>query len=216
MKKKMKSLRLMFCERDGFNMIELMVVVAIAGTLSTIAITSYQSFRAKSRSTEAKVALSNVLKNELVFSIENRSFSACIGAMGVTPDNSQKYYTYGFTASLANACGPNLERCDRESYPGGAPCTVLPPPGQNDLAVKATKVESPATVVQPEAALGFTNALGAGFPRVTNSTTFMAAAAGMVNSGSNNACSANTNHMCRADIWTIDQSGALKHLSRGL
>ncbi len=60
--------------RGGFTLIELMVVVAILGIVSTIAIPNYLRYQAKSRQTEGRVNLGAVFVSELAYFAERSQF----------------------------------------------------------------------------------------------------------------------------------------------
>ena len=93
----------------GFTLIELMIVVAIIGILSVVAIPLYRKFQAKALQTEAKINLSALYTAEQGFAVEHSSFSACLSNIGYAPTGARKYYVTGFKAPSApgmNLCGP--------------------------------------------------------------------------------------------------------------
>ena len=103
-------------QNHGFTMVELMVVVAIIGILTAIALPQYQKFQSKARQTEAKINLGAMYTAEQAFSAENGSFTACVGAIGYQPDASIHYYAMGL-ANAGGACGPGGG--------GGTACTFI-------------------------------------------------------------------------------------------
>ena len=107
----------------GFTLVELMVVVAIIGILAAIAIPNYQRYQARSRQSEAKVALSSVYTAEQGFFAENSTFTLCLKRIGVGGDSVQKrYYVFGFGLGLGSDpgdCGPTgAQSCLFYTYSG--------------------------------------------------------------------------------------------------
>ena len=93
--------------RDGFTLVELMIVVAIIGVLASIAVPQYSKFQAKSRQTEVKIQLGAVYTVEQSFASENTTYSMCLGQIGYNRDGSKFYYTIGFNDSAnSSKCGP--------------------------------------------------------------------------------------------------------------
>ncbi len=94
----------------GFTLIELMVVIVIIGLLAAIAIPNFQRYQAKSRQTEAKLMLASVFTAESSFVVEQNAFTSCLASIGVTPDGTNRFYTFGFSNAIAGGatCGnPN-------------------------------------------------------------------------------------------------------------
>ena len=65
MKSFLKSLK----RQDGFTLVELMVVVAIIGLLSAVAIPNFKKYQAKAKVSEAKLQLSAAYTAEQFFSL---------------------------------------------------------------------------------------------------------------------------------------------------
>ena len=74
-----------------------MVVVAIIGILSSVAIPNLKKYQAKAKSTEAKLALSSAYATEITFFSEYDSFAHCFPIMGfdLSPNKSTRYYAVG-------------------------------------------------------------------------------------------------------------------------
>lgn len=107
----------------GFTLVELMVVVAIIGILAAIAVPNYQRYQARSRQSEAKIALSSIYTAEQGFAAEWSSYSSCLKRIGVNAGASAKrYYAVGFSGTgVADAtnCGPTgVIACNTYSYSG--------------------------------------------------------------------------------------------------
>ena len=86
-------------------MVELMVVVAIIGTLSAIAVPQYRKYTSRARQSEAKVALAMVFDAEWAFYSAQGSFTACLAKAGVRLESQKRYYTVGPSAGVSATCG---------------------------------------------------------------------------------------------------------------
>ena len=85
--------------QSGFTLVELMVVVAIIGLLSAVAIPNFQKYQARSKTSEAKLQLAAIYTAEASFYSDFSIYHNCLRYMGYdpTPEASSRYYTTGFT-----------------------------------------------------------------------------------------------------------------------
>lgn len=192
---------------DGFTLVELMVVVAIVGLLSSVAIPNYQKMQGRARQSEAKIALASIYTAETGFAAETSSFSYCLRQLGYTPEGGRRYYLTGFWNGPVSPCGPDgASSCF--AYLWGPPdstcscdCTNFLT-GANDCTFRPTVGNNSTT-------LGNINCSGAsnwGNPNwIVSKSTFTAGAVGSISTGAN-----------VYDIWTIDQSKNLRNVVPGL
>jgi prepilin-type N-terminal cleavage/methylation domain-containing protein len=87
----------------GFTLVELMVVVAVVGILSTVAIPLYKQYQIKSRSSETKFILSALYTAEQSWFAEHGFFVSCVDELEMQPP-PEHFSTYGFT-NVATAFG---------------------------------------------------------------------------------------------------------------
>lgn len=79
--------------KSGFTLIELMITVAIIGILAAVAYPSYQNYLLKGRRGAAQAFLLQVAQREQQYFLDNRSFAADFGALGLTvPSDVTPYY----------------------------------------------------------------------------------------------------------------------------
>ena len=89
---------------EGFTLVELMIVVAIIGILSAIAVPNYQKYQARARQSEAKMNLSGLYTAEKSYSVETATFSGCLPAVGFElPSAGNRFYAVGFKSGGATA-----------------------------------------------------------------------------------------------------------------
>jgi type IV pilus assembly protein PilA len=96
---KMKKLN----NESGFTLVELMIVVAIIGVLSAVAVPNFKKYQAKAKTSEAKVQLAAAYTALQAFYGDFGIYAHCLGYMGYDPFNetNNRYYMVGFSETQA-------------------------------------------------------------------------------------------------------------------
>jgi len=101
--------------RGGFTLIELMIVIAIIGVLSAIAVGLFRSFGMRAKQSEAKELLSSMYTVEATYFAESGTY-ALPSQAGFAPSNTPRFYTnigdgnFSFTTTSYTAtCSTNLD-----------------------------------------------------------------------------------------------------------
>ncbi len=86
-------------DQKGFTLVELMVVVAMIGLLSAVAVPNFKKYQAKSKIAEAKLQLSAIYTAETAFFSDYNLYGTCLRYMGFDPSKeiSNRYYSVGFS-----------------------------------------------------------------------------------------------------------------------
>jgi type IV pilus assembly protein PilA len=83
--------------QNGFTLVELMIVVAIIGILSAVAVPNFKSYQAKSKSSEARIQLASAYTAQQAFYGDFGMYHNCLLYMGYNPsaEESARYYAIG-------------------------------------------------------------------------------------------------------------------------
>ena len=87
------------CNRRGFSLTELMIVVAIIGILAVIAIPNFLTYQARAKQSEAKTNLVAIHTSEMAYFAEKNSYIDDFNAIGFAVTGSSQLYYYELGSS---------------------------------------------------------------------------------------------------------------------
>jgi len=92
----------------GFTLIEIVVVVAIIGILSTIAYPSYLAYRVKANRAAAQSFLIQLASRQQQYFLDARSYASTLSSLGygAVPGNVASYYRVEEPINVANTATP--------------------------------------------------------------------------------------------------------------
>lgn len=128
----------MIRNKKGFSLVELMVVVAIIGILSTIAIPQINKYMARARQTEAKTNLAAVYTANKAFYAEYNIYDNRFDIIGYRPEGKLRYNIgwnvagtqctladYGYTAPVTATAFNAVAQCTVGNAVGANGCVVM-------------------------------------------------------------------------------------------
>lgn len=100
---------------QGFTLIELMIVVAIIGTLAAIAIPNYLGYRERAQVTRAIVEIKDIERGILLFTLNNNSLPATLAEAGL--GNPIDPWGNGYVYSPVDSIPKGKRRKDKSLVP---------------------------------------------------------------------------------------------------
>ncbi|MAZ48785.1 MAG: hypothetical protein CME65_09485 [Halobacteriovoraceae bacterium] len=95
--------KFMNASQAGFTLVELMIVVAIIGILSAVAVPNFKRYQAKSKTSEAKIQLAAAYTAEQSFYGDFGIYHNCFTYMGFDPrrETNNRYFAIGISVAAA-------------------------------------------------------------------------------------------------------------------
>jgi type IV pilus assembly protein PilA len=213
--------------RKGFTLVELLIVVAIIGILSTVGVPTFRRMIQKSKKSEAQVNLGGVYTSEQAFLSEYGTYGNNLAAMGFQVDGQAATMTYvvgfyddgctpvvvgstgtiyptagGGSGAAINAAFPNYYVVANQNVP---PLSAFGPYNGNAASgytLTAKCLTSDGLPTAPTShTWGNTNSTNSGV--TTDQNTFIAMASGVIAPGINRSSPGAAGDV---DIWSIDES----------
>jgi type IV pilus assembly protein PilA len=186
---------------EGFTLVELMVVVAIIGILSAVAIPNFKKYQAKSKTSEAKLQLSAAYTALQSWYSDYDNYSTCLNLMGYDPsvELAQRFYAVGLAAALAGNPANNASAVTNGAPPSCSSAAAEGTDAVVETSATNTTGYSGGKLVAGVAArvAGDLTATNIGTLIQTTATTFVIGALGNIDSSKTAATT--------ADAWTVNQ-----------
>ena len=99
--------KLLKASQAGFTLVELMIVVAIIGILSAVAVPNFKRYQAKSKTSEAKIQLAAAYTAQQSFYGDFGIYHNCFTYMGYDPSSeiSNRYFAIGINTGAGIELG---------------------------------------------------------------------------------------------------------------
>lgn len=111
-------------------MVELVIVISIVGVLATVSRVYFNHYRAKSKTTEAKLSLSGIYTTQQIFLGAFDIYSNCLDDMGFEiASETGRHYAIGFPSISADIDDGAYQMATRNGLPLGT-CSPTLSPGE--------------------------------------------------------------------------------------
>jgi len=113
----MKKICLFIKKKNGFTMLELLMVVIIIGILATIALPQYMSFVEKARAAEAMTTIGALRTAENLYKLENGTYSPNVADLTITVPTSgaATYWTYSVSGASETGFSVTSSRTSKKA-----------------------------------------------------------------------------------------------------
>jgi len=112
------------CRQRGVTLIELMIVVVVVGILASIAYPSYQQYILRSKRTEGKALLMDIVARQERFYMDRNSYTDDLTSLGFsseTPKSAEGNYAASVAAGPSADIESSYEVTVSPQWPGGDP-----------------------------------------------------------------------------------------------
>ncbi len=189
--------------KRGFTLVELLIVVAIIGILSSVGIPTFRRMAARAKKVEAKVGLGSIFTATSAFQAEYGAFGNNLARIG-SDLTGLEHYAIGFPAGADGtvACDQDVAKPLQNAGVGPRILIEYPPYYAGTITTLDNGAGLTNCYVGPAGGIGTMNDEG---------TNFLATASGCIRVGLGPACVA-----ADQDIWTINPARELVNFQEGV
>ncbi len=217
--KKEKDMKKFFnrtSSQAGFTLVELMIVVAIIGILSAVAVPNFKKYQAKSKTSEGKIQLAAAYTAEQSFYGDFGMYSICLRYMGYDPSTEQvnRYFAIGFGVNQVtdNTAQTSAERSGMSANPiGVAGNSGCGPANKNAVADATYFLAGKGSGSSVANNVNFVNAANGnaaiGSQADTATQSFVLPAAGIVSSDMTTNTTSSLITVNQDKIYTVERAG---------
>ncbi len=184
--------------QSGFSLIELMIVIAIIGILTTIALPNFTRFQAKARQSEAKSQLAALYAAEKAFYAEWHSYWGDFRDIGFEPMGRLNYHI-GFSGAGTAPSAPFSPSTTGTSA-GQCYNTTRNATQCNFKFQKTSQLPTSFTAAQPSSSCGQGSS-----PSTPSRNAFLATAYGRISDDDT-----------KYDVWSINEANVLCNNTPGI
>lgn len=91
-----------FMRKSGFTLVELMIVVAIIGLLSAVAIPNFLKFQARTKQSEPKANLKALFVAQRTYFMERDAYTSSVSLLSWVPERGNRYFVVTGCAQLSS------------------------------------------------------------------------------------------------------------------